>query len=240
MTGLGEASTERPEATARAPRAAPRAAPPARRRARPPKERAIYALVFAVAAAPGAYLAWQLWLAWQGQPHALGEEPVERLEHETGQLAIRFLAFTLAVTPLRQLTRWNAVARYRRTLGLFTFWYASAHLAVFAALDLELRLGEVVAEIVKRPYITVGFAAWCLLVPLAVTSTTGAIRRLGGARWRAVHRLTYAVALLGMVHFWWSQKKDVSEPILYALVFAALFGWRIWRRFRPADRAAVA
>jgi sulfoxide reductase heme-binding subunit YedZ len=198
-----------------------------------------YAVVWAIAAAPGVYLGWQLWLAWTGQPHTLGEEPVERLEHETGTLAIRFLALTLAVTPLRQLTKWNAIARYRRTLGLFTFWYASLHLATFAALDLELDLGEVATEIVKRPYITVGFAAWCLLVPLAVTSTTGWIRRLGGRRWNVLHRATYAVAALAMVHFFWSQKKDLTDPAIYAAIFAVLLGWRIWRRYSSPDRAAV-
>ena len=168
------------------------------------------------------------------------------MEHATGVLAIRFLAFTMAVTPIRQLTGWNGLAPYRRMLGLFMFWYASAHLAVFYALDLEMNLGAVVTEIVKRPYITVGFVAWLLLVPLALTSTTGWIRRLGGKRWNRLHRLTYAVVALGLVHYFWSQKKDMTDPLLYALVFAALFAWRGWRAWkgrdtagpRPAPRAA--
>jgi sulfoxide reductase heme-binding subunit YedZ len=190
------------------------------------------ALVWAGALAPGAYLAWQLWRAFHFLPHGLGEEPVEALEHATGQLGIRFLFFTVAVTPLRQLTGWNWLAKYRRVFGLVAFGYASAHLATYAALDLELDLGEVAAEIVKRPYLVVGFAAWLLLVALASTSTAGAIRRLGGRRWNALHKLTYAVVALGLVHYWWSQKKDVTEPAAWAVGFAALFAWRWWHARR--------
>lgn len=186
-------------------------------------------LVWLLAFAPAAYLAWQLWRAFHFLPHALGREPVKGLEHATGGWTIRFLLATMAVTPLRQLTGWNWLARYRRLFGLVTFAYASAHLATYAALDLELDLGEVAAEIVKRPYLVVGFTAWLLLVPLALTSTTGAIRRLGGRRWNALHRLTYVVVVLGLVHFWWSQKKDRSEPLAWALGFALLFAWRWWR-----------
>jgi sulfoxide reductase heme-binding subunit YedZ len=202
--------------------------------------------VFLTAAAPGIYLAWQFWRAWNYLPSTLGKEPVKGLEHATGELAIRFLALTMAVTPIRQLTGWNAIAPYRRLVGLFMFWYASAHLAVFYALDLEMNLSEVLTEIVKRPYITVGFAAWLLLVPLALTSTTGWIRRLGGRRWNRLHKLTYAVVVLGLVHFFWSQRKDMTDPLLYAAVFGALFAWRGWRAWRgrasagpmPAARGA--
>jgi sulfoxide reductase heme-binding subunit YedZ len=180
-------------------------------------------------------MAWQLWLAWNYLPNDLGKEPVKGIEHATGETAIRFLALTLAVTPLRQLLGWNWIAPYRRMLGLFMFFYASAHLAVFYALDLEMNLGEVATEIVKRPYLVVGFCAWLLLVPLAVTSTTGWIRRLGGKRWNRLHRLTYAVVVLGMLHFFWSQKKDMTDPLLFSLVFAALFGWRAWRWWRRRE-----
>lgn len=223
-------------ARSRAPHLAPRSSLRARATAR---RRLVWLAVLAVGSAPAAYLAWQLWRAWHFLPHALGEEPVEALEHATGEWAIRFLTLTLAVTPLRQLTGWNAPAPYRRMLGLFTFWYATAHLAVFGALDLELDLGEVATEIVERPYITVGFAAWLLLVPLAVTSTTGWIRRLGGRRWRALHRLTYAVAALALVHYWWSQKKDRSDPLLFLVLIGALFAWRGWRAWRARRGAGV-
>lgn len=170
------------------------------------------------------------------------------MEHATGETAIRFLAFTLAITPLRQLTGWNWLAPYRRMLGLFMFWYATAHLATFYALDLEMHLGELATEIVKRPYLVVGFAAWLLLVPLAVTSTVGWIRRLGGKRWNRLHKLTYVVVGLGMLHYFWSQKKDMEDPILFSLVFVALFGWRGWKAWqarqprppaRPMPRTAT-
>ena len=192
-------------------------------------------LVWIVGALPAAWLAWQLWRAWNGEPHSLGREPVKGLEHRTGDWIIRFLALTLLVTPLRQLTHWNWLARHRRTLGLLAFGYATAHLATYAVLDLELDLGEVAHEIVKRPYLVVGFTAWLLLVPLAITSTTGWIRRLGGKRWNRLHALLYAVVPLGILHFWWSQKKDHSEPLAWAIVFAVLLGWRAARwRFRSA------
>ena len=199
--------------------------------AAPTGARLVKPLVFLLALAPFAVLAVSLYLVYTGRrPDLLGAEPVERLEHDTGQLALRFVAFTLAITPLRRLTGWNALAAYRRMLGLFAFFYATAHLLVFAALDLELQLREVAAEILERPYITIGMASWLALLPLAVTSTRGWIRRLGGRRWARLHQLSYAVAVGGTVHFWWSVKKDVTEPLLYALVFAVLLGYRVATR----------
>lgn len=195
------------------------------------------ALVWAASLAPMAYIGWQLWLAFNGEPHALGREPVKGAEHATGEQAIRFLLVSLAVTPTRQLTGWNWLARYRRVFGLVMFAYATAHLLAYAVLDLELQLGEVATEIAKRPYLVVGFLAWVLLVPLAATSTAGWIRRLGGARWRALHRLAYAAAALGTAHYWMSQKKDHSEPLAWGLGFAALFAWRAWYA-RRGDAAA--
>lgn len=197
------------------------------------------ALVWAGCLVPGVYLAWQLWRAAQGLDHDLGREPVEGLEHATGEQGIRFLLISLAVTPLRQLTGWNWLAKYRRVFGLVMFGYATAHLLAYAVLDLELQLGEVAAEIAKRPYLVVGFAAWLVVVPLAVTSTAGWIRRLGGRRWNRLHTLAYAAAVLGIAHFWMSQKKDHSEPIAWGLGFLALFAWRWWYgRRAPASPAA--
>ena len=190
------------------------------------------ALVWVALVAPAAYLGWQLWRAFQGEPHALGREPVKGLEHATGGWAIRGLLLTVAVTPLRQLTGWNWLAKYRRVFGLVAFGYATAHLATYAALDLELNWRDVAREIAKRPYLVVGFAGWLALLPLAVTSTRGWVRRLGGRRWSQLHRLTYAAVGLGLVHFWMSQKKDHTEPLLWAAAFAVLFAWRWWRRPR--------
>lgn len=215
-------------------RSATRSTLNAERSSRGPKlrKRLVWLAVLLAGAAPGLWLGYNFWLAWNYRSSALGKDPVEGLEHATGEWAIRFLLLTLAITPVRQLTGWNAIAPYRRMLGLFTFWYASAHLAVFAGLDLELQLGEVAAEIVKRPYITIGFAAWLLLVPLAVTSTKGWIRRLGGRQWNRLHKATYAVAALALVHYFWSQKKDMSDPLVFAVLFAALFAWRGWRAWQ--------
>jgi sulfoxide reductase heme-binding subunit YedZ len=203
------------------------------------RRRALWWTIFVGSAAPALYLGWQFWRAWNFLPSDLGKDPIEGLEHATGATAIRFLALTLAVTPVRQLTGWNWLAPFRRQLGLWMAFYATTHLATFYALDLEMQLGEVVAEIVKRPYITVGFAAWLLLLPLVATSTTGAIRRLGGRRWNRVHQLTYLIAVLGMVHYFWSQKKDMTDPLVLALVFAALFGWRGWRAWQRRGGAVV-
>lgn len=193
-------------------------------------------LVWIAGFVPAAYLAWELWRAWNGEPHSLGREPVKGLEHATGDWTIRFLLFTLAVTPVRQLTGWNWLAKYRRILGLLTFVYATSHLATYVVLDLELQWGEITREIVKRPYLVVGLTAWLLLVPLALTSTAASIRALGGKTWNRLHWLTYAIAPLGIVHFWWSQKKDHSEPLAWGIGFAVLFAWRLWwtSRRRPA------
>lgn len=196
------------------------------------------AIVWIGSGVPAVYLAWQLWLAFQGQPHDLGREPVKGLEHATGEQSIRFLLITLAISPLRQLTGWNWLAKYRRVFGLVMFGYATAHLVTFAALDLEFDLGDLAREIVKRPYLVVGFVAWLVLVPLAVTSTTTWIRRLGGRRWNALHKLTYLVVALGMVHYWMSQKKDHTEPLLWGASFIALFAWRWWRRVPAGPTAA--
>ena len=188
------------------------------------------ALVWMGSFVPAVYLGWQLWLAFRGEPNDLGREPVKGLEHATGEQSIRFLLITLAMSPVRQLTGWNWLAKYRRVFGLVMFAYATAHLATFAVLDLELNVGDLAREITKRPYLVVGFTAWLVLVPLAVTSTTRWIRRLGGRRWNALHRTTYLVVALGMVHYWMSQKKDHTEPIMWGAAFLALFAWRWWRR----------
>jgi sulfoxide reductase heme-binding subunit YedZ len=199
-------------------------------------------VIVALSVLPALYLAWTGYQGLVGFSDALGANPIKELEHATGRWAIRFLALSLAVTPLRKLSGWGELATYRRPLGLFAFFYATLHLAVFVALDLELDFGEVTREVVKRPYITVGFTAWLLLVPLALTSTAGAIRRLG-KRWSSLHSATYAVAALGLLHYWWSQKKDRSGPLAWGLVFAVLLAWRVAQRVRrrrpsPARSAA--
>ncbi len=164
----------------------------------------------------------------------LGANPVETLTHETGEMTLRLLLATLSVTPLRRLTGWAGVAPYRRTLGLLAFTWACLHFSTYVALDLTFDFGAVVEDVAKRPYITVGFTAFCLLVPLAVTSTRGMLRRLG-RRWATLHRLVYVAAVLGVVHFLWLVKADLREPLVYAAVLAGLLGLRLWWRVERAQ-----
>jgi sulfoxide reductase heme-binding subunit YedZ len=190
-------------------------------------------LVHALCLTPLAILAWQFWDVYRTGSDALGADPVAEIEHRLGIWALRFLLIALAVTPLRQLTGQPVLIRFRRMLGLYAFAYATLHLAAYLVLDLRGYWLQIFEEIVKRPYITVGFAAWLLLVPLALTSTTGWIRRLG-KRWALLHRLVYAIAVLAVLHFWWLVKSDIREPALYAAILAVLLGWRLWWRWRKA------
>jgi methionine sulfoxide reductase heme-binding subunit len=165
----------------------------------------------------------------------LGPDPVERLLHSCGKTALNFLMLTLLVTPVRQLTGLTNLVRLRRMLGLFAFFYASLHFLVYLILDQELDLANVVKDITKRPYITIGFSALVLLIPLAITSTNRMMRRLG-RRWQKLHRLVYVIAVLGVWHYYWQVKRDVREPLLYVGFLVVLFGWRLAWRWR-AQRA---
>ncbi|MCB1774962.1 MAG: sulfoxide reductase heme-binding subunit YedZ [Gammaproteobacteria bacterium] len=170
----------------------------------------------------------------------LGANPVERVTDVTGEWGLRFLLLTLAVTPLRQLTGWTWLQRFRRMLGLFVFFYVSLHFLTWVWLDQELSIARIVEDIAKRPYVTVGFTAWLLLVPLALTSTRGMMRRLG-RRWQRLHRLVYPVAVLGVLHYLWLVKADLLEPLVYALVLAVLLVMRwppLLSRFRSGRASA--
>lgn len=177
-----------------------------------------------------------------GLRDALGANPIEHITRATGDWTLRLLLLTLAVTPLRQLTGWHWLVRLRRTLGLYAFFYGSLHLATYVWLDQFFDWPGIVADIVKRPFVTLGFAAFVLMLPLAVTSTNGMIRRLGGRAWQRLHRAVYAVGVLGVAHYWWLVKKDLTEPIAYALVLATLFALRLWhgRRMRRTLEAQAA
>ena len=190
------------------------------------------AAVHLAALTPLAILLWQMWCVARTGSNALGADPVAEIEHRLGLWAIRFLMLTLAITPLRQLTGWNVLVRFRRMLGLYTFAYASLHFAAWLGLDLRGYWLQIFEDIAKRPYITVGFLAWLLLVPLAITSTSGWIKRLG-RHWARLHLLVYAIAVLAVLHFWWLVKSDIREPALYAAIAALLLGWRAWRRWKP-------
>jgi sulfoxide reductase heme-binding subunit YedZ len=175
------------------------------------------------------------WLLTGAVANTLGANPAEALIRSTGDWTLRFLCLTLAVTPLRQATGWHALARFRRMLGLFTFFYGVLHFLCFAWLDMGFDLAAIVNDIPKRPFILVGTAALLLMLPLAATSFNRAIKALGARRWQALHRIVYAVALLALLHFFWMRagKNDFAEWSVYAAVLAVLLGWRLLRRWGP-------
>jgi len=166
-------------------------------------------------------------LIWQGFHDDLTLNPVQYVEHTTGDWVLRFLAMTLAVTPLRKMLRLPQLIRFRRMLGLFAFFYVCLHFTTWVWLDRYFDWRQMLDDVVKRPYITVGFAGFLLLIPLAVTSTAGWIRRLGGRRWQLLHRLIYIAAILGVIHYYWLVKSDVRKPLEYAFIIGALLLWRI-------------
>lgn len=169
----------------------------------------------------------------------LSANPIEDITHRTGEWTLYLLLVTLAVTPLRRFTGWNWAIKFRRTVGLLAFSYASLHLLTYAVLDQGLFLQSdvlkfVAEDIAKRPYITVGFAAFCLLLPLAVTSTRGWVRRLGGRRWNGLHRLIYIAGALGVLHYLWLVKGEQWRPVWFALILVILLGARLSRRRQSA------
>ncbi|MGE3840682.1 MAG: sulfite oxidase heme-binding subunit YedZ [Vicinamibacterales bacterium] len=188
--------------------------------------------VFAASILPAA------WLVWGAFTDRLGANPIDAITDTTGDWTLRFLLISLAVTPLRRLTGWNQVIGLRRMLGLFAFFYATLHFGTYLVLDQFFAFDYIVADIAKRPYITVGFTAFVLLVPLAVTSTKGWIRRLG-RRWQLLHRLVYVSACLGVVHYLWLVKLDTTRPLRYAAALAALLGLRLFWVFQRRLRAST-
>ena len=191
---------------------------------------AVKPLLFLLALGPFA------WLLYGALANTLGPNPAEHLIRSTGDWVLRFLCLTLAVTPLRQLSGWNALARLRRMLGLFTFFYGCLHFLCFAWLDMGFDLDAILKDIAKRPFILVGTTALLLMLPLAATSFNRAIKALGAARWQALHKAVYAVALLGLLHFFWmrSAKRRFGEVAVYAAVIGVLLLWRLWKRSRRA------
>ncbi|XXF76879.1 sulfoxide reductase heme-binding subunit YedZ [Myxococcaceae bacterium GXIMD 01537] len=182
-------------------------------------------------------------LAVDGAQGALGPNAIETVLHQTGLLALVLLLASLACTPLKLVLAWTWPLRVRKLLGLLAFAYAALHFLVYVALDQGFAWGTLLEDVAKRPFITVGFAALALLVPLAVTSTNGWVRRLGFPAWKRLHRLVYAAAALGVVHFFWRVKKDATEPLLYGAVLALLLGLRageaLRKRRTPSPSASV-
>jgi methionine sulfoxide reductase heme-binding subunit len=173
-----------------------------------------------------------LWLIWAAFNNQLGANPSEALIRSLGDWSLRFLVLVLAITPLRVLMGWPALARMRRMVGLFVFFYVCLHLLAYAWFDQEFDLAAIGADIIKRPFILVGMASWVLLFAMAATSFNRAIRALGARRWQLLHRCVYAVAGLAVLHFFWMRagKNNFTEVAVYAAILGALLGWRVWRR----------
>ncbi|MEE3203549.1 MAG: protein-methionine-sulfoxide reductase heme-binding subunit MsrQ [Acidobacteriota bacterium] len=180
-------------------------------------------LVFTLCLAP------TLVLIWDSVTGGLSVNPIEDITHRTGDWALRFVLLTLAVTPFRWLSGWNEAIRYRRMLGLFTFWYASLHFSTYIVFDHFFDIRSIADDVIERKYVTAGFLGFVLMLPLAVTSTQGWIRRLG-KQWSVLHRLIYVTAVAGVVHFLWLVKLETSEPLVYAAVLSGLLLVRVVRR----------
>lgn len=177
-------------------------------------------------------------LAWDAYTDNLGANPIEVITRSTGSWTLIFLLITLGVTPLRRISGWQWPIRLRRLLGLYAFFYASLHFATYFWLDQFFDFAEIVKDVMKRPFITVGFLSFALLIPLALTSTSGMIRRLG-RRWQQLHRLSYAIAIGGVIHFLWLVKADIRRPLIYGFALALLLAYRLVARWRAAPRVRL-
>ncbi len=197
------------------------------------RDRLVYAVVWLACLAP------LLWLAWRGFTNDLGANPIDKLIRELGVWGLRLLIVGLAITPLARILKQPRLIRFRRTVGLFAFAYVLLHLTNYVVTDQWFDWASIGKDILKRPFITVGMAAFVLLVPLAATSTNWALRRLGPVRWRRLHRLTYLIVPLGVVHYYMLVKADHRSPLIYGAIVAVLLGWRVWDglRKRRAARA---
>lgn len=176
-------------------------------------------------------------LVHRGLGEKLGANPIETVTRETGIWALRFLLITLAVSPLRRLSGWHAIITLRRMFGLFAFFYATLHFGIYLVFEQFFDLGSILEDVAKRPYITVGFLAFTLLVPLAVTSTKGMIRRLGGRKWRRLHLLIHVSTASAVVHYLWLVKADTRPPLIYGILLAILLGFRVGNRLAARSSA---
>ena len=200
-----------------------------RRTTRLKEPRGFGVALIAASLLPAAYAVYGLASDILRGTRVLGSNPIKEGEHFLGEWTLRFLIFTLAITPLRQILKWNWLAKHRRTLGLFAFAYGVMHWLVYIFLDIQLDLQEMMTDVIKRPYILIGSLGLLLMVPLALTSTKRMIARLGGKLWNRLHKLVYVTSVLGVVHFWMSVKADITRPVLFAACLVALFGYRIWK-----------
>lgn len=191
-------------------------------------------ILFVICLLPFAWLAWNVLQAQMGNANVLGANPAEYLIRATGDWTLRFICIVLAVTPLRVISNTPTLARFRRMLGLFAYFYVVVHLLSYSGFDMSFDLADIAKDIAKRPFILVGFAAFVLLTPLAATSFNAAIKAMGAKRWQTLHKLVYVIAGLGLLHFFWmrSGKNNFAEVFVYAAIIAALLGWRVVQYIR--------
>jgi sulfoxide reductase heme-binding subunit YedZ len=189
--------------------------------------------VWMLSLVPLGYLAWRAWNS------DLTANPIEYITHFTGDWTIRFLVLTLAITPLRKLLNLPDLIRFRRLIGLFAFFYGSLHFSTYFGVDKFFDFKEIWADVAKRPYITMGFTAFVCMIPLAITSTAGWIRRMGGKRWQSLHRLVYVSAFAGVIHYYWLVKSDVRQPRMYAILVGVLMAFRAVMWLKGRKRNAV-
>jgi sulfoxide reductase heme-binding subunit YedZ len=173
-----------------------------------------------------------VWLTYALLTNQLGANPIEAITRETGLWALRFLWLTLFITPLQWITGWNSIVTLRRMLGLYVFFYATLHMLLYLWLDQFFDLNDIIKDIIKRPFITIGFFTFTALIPLAITSNNKMVKRLGGKRWKKLHRLTYFIAIASSVHFYMLVKQDKTEPLFYMSLLVLLLGIRLYRRFK--------
>ena len=199
-------------------------------------------VLFLVCLLPFAWLAYNTLQAQLGHDNVLGANPAEYLIRATGDWTLRFICITLAVTPLRTITNTPPLARFRRMLGLFTYFYVVVHLLMYSGFDMSFDVADIAKDIAKRPFILVGFAAFVLLTPLAATSFNRAIKALGAKRWQKLHKLVYVIAGLGVLHFFWMRagKNNFAEVSVYALIIVVLLGWRVGQFLKKKKRTAAA
>ena len=166
-------------------------------------------------------------LGWYGYSGQLGANPIEFITRSLGTWTLVFLLITLTITPLRQLSGWTWLVKLRRMTGLFAFFYVLLHFITYIWLDQFFDLAAIYKDVIKRPFITIGFTAFVLLIPLAITSTNAMVKRLGGNRWKQLHKLVYVIAIFAVIHYWWLVKKDITQPLVYAVVLGGLLGYRM-------------
>ncbi|MFW5425677.1 MAG: sulfite oxidase heme-binding subunit YedZ [Methylophagaceae bacterium] len=180
-----------------------------------------------------------IWLTYALLTNQLGANPIEAITRESGLWALRFLWLTLLITPLRWLTGWNVIVTLRRMLGLYVFFYATLHMLLYLWLDQFFDINDIIKDIIKRPFITIGFFTFTSLIPLAITSNNAMVKRLGGKRWKKLHRLTYFIAIASSIHFYMLVKQDKTEPLFYMALLAILLGARIYRTYLRPKMSAL-